>query len=177
MIRHSFKNKKYTYIFIYIIFLCFSYIYFIVIFQEFQFKQSNISQILDAFSSIPTACSLLVTDKKRGLLYIGQNNKIIMLKPGEDNDPEWKVEFNIPVAVSKLTLNCDCSYLAVAAHGSIILIYDAQALTKNVCLNQYRILFFFFDIFIKEFYNHMSFSRTYNYYIKLKFPHQMEIYL
>ncbi|XP_033300665.1 nuclear pore complex protein Nup214 [Bombus bifarius] len=98
--------------------------------QEFQFKQSNISQILDAFTSIPTACSLLAADKRRGLLYAGQNNKIIILKPGEDSDPEWKIEFNVPLVVSKLTLNCDCTYLAVA-HGPMVLIYDAEALTKN----------------------------------------------
>lgn len=101
--------------------------------QEFQFKQSHTSQILDAFSSVPRACSLLAADKKRGLIYAGQSNKIIILKPGEDSDPEWKLEFNISVAVSKLMLNCDCSYLAVAPHGPLILIYDAQALTKNVC--------------------------------------------
>ena len=98
--------------------------------QEFQFKQSNTSKILDAFTSTPTACSLLAADKKRGLLYAGQNNKIIILKPGEDSDPEWKIEFNVPVVVSKLTLNCDCTYLAVA-HGPMVLIYDAEALTKN----------------------------------------------
>ncbi|CAD1469021.1 unnamed protein product, partial [Heterotrigona itama] len=97
---------------------------------DFQFKQSCISQILDAFISIPTACSLLAADKKRGLLYAGQNNKIIILKP-DDTDPEWKIEFNIPLVVSKLTLNCDCSYLAVASHEPMILIYDAQALITN----------------------------------------------
>lgn len=103
-----------------------------IIFQDFQFKQSCTSQILDAFISIPTACSLLAADKKRGLLYAGQNNKIIILKPGDDTDPEWKIEFNVPLVISKLTLNCDCSYLAVTSHEPMILIYDAQALTKNV---------------------------------------------
>ncbi|KOX79380.1 hypothetical protein WN51_09218 [Melipona quadrifasciata] len=99
--------------------------------QDFQFKQSCTSQILDAFISIPTACSLLAADKKRGLLYAGQNNKIIILKPGDDTNPEWKIEFNLSLVVSKLTLNCDCSYLAVAFHEPMVLIYDAQALTKN----------------------------------------------
>ena len=118
-----------------IIFVWCYHIYFInaIIFQEFQFKQSNTSKILDAFTSTPTACSLLAADKKRGLLYAGQNNKIIILKPGEDSDPEWKIEFNVPLVVSKLTLNCDCTYLAVA-HGPMVLIYDAEALTKNVRL-------------------------------------------
>ncbi|XP_017765339.1 PREDICTED: nuclear pore complex protein Nup214 [Eufriesea mexicana] len=100
--------------------------------QEFQFKQSNIYQLLDAFASIPTTCSLLAADKKRGLLYAGQNNKIFILKPRENSDPEWKIEFNMPGVVSKLALNCDCSYLAVAQDGPMILIYDAQALTKNL---------------------------------------------
>ncbi|KAK9306276.1 hypothetical protein QLX08_002997 [Tetragonisca angustula] len=99
--------------------------------QDFQFKQSCTSQILDAFISIPTACSLLAADKKRGLLYAGQNNKIIILKPGDDTDPKWKIEFNVPLVVSKLTLNCDCSYLAIASHEPMVLIYDAQALIKN----------------------------------------------
>ncbi|CAK9812723.1 Nuclear pore complex protein Nup214 [Anthophora quadrimaculata] len=99
--------------------------------QEFQFKQSNTCQILDAFASKPTACSLLAADKKRGLLFAGQNNKIIIVKPGEDADPEWKVEFNLSVAVSKLMLSCDCSYLAVVPHGPSILIYDVQSIIKN----------------------------------------------
>ncbi|KOC66043.1 Nuclear pore complex protein Nup214 [Habropoda laboriosa] len=107
--------------------------------QEFQFKQSKTCQILDAFTSIPTACSLLAADRKRGLLFAGQNNKIIILKPGEDADPEWKVEFNISVAVSKLMLSCDCSYLAVASHGPVILIYDVQSIIKNNLQLLYKI--------------------------------------
>ncbi|XP_015433648.1 PREDICTED: nuclear pore complex protein Nup214-like [Dufourea novaeangliae] len=99
--------------------------------QEFQFKQSHISQVLNAFTSIPTACSLITADKKRGLLYIGQSSRIIVLKPGEDSDPEWKIEIDTLVAISKLTLSCDCSYLAIAPHGPCILIYDVQALTKG----------------------------------------------
>ncbi|XP_054007448.1 nuclear pore complex protein Nup214 [Hylaeus anthracinus] len=99
--------------------------------QEFQFKQSHISQILNAYESIPIACNLLAADKKRALLYIGQNNKINILKPGEDSDPEWKVEVNIPVFVSKLALSCDCSYLAVVPHGPSILIYNAQMLARG----------------------------------------------
>ena len=74
----------------------------------------------------------MAADKKRGLLYAGQNNKIIILKPGDDTDPKWKIEFNVPLVVSKLTLNCDCSYLAIASHEPMVLIYDAQALIKNV---------------------------------------------
>lgn len=114
-----------------------------IISQEFQFKQSNTHQLLDAFTSVPDTCSLLAADKKRGLLYAGQDNKIFMIKPGENSDPEWKIEFNVPGVVSKLALNCDCSYLAVAQDGPAILVYDAQALTKNVrYLISYVVSFF-----------------------------------
>ncbi|XP_076673706.1 nuclear pore complex protein Nup214 isoform X2 [Andrena cerasifolii] len=99
--------------------------------QEFQFKQSNTSQVVDAFTSISLACSLLAADKRRGLLYIGQHNKIIILKPGESSDPEWRIEFEIPVSISKLMLSCDCSYLAVVPHGPSVLIYDVHALVKS----------------------------------------------
>ncbi|KAF3425213.1 hypothetical protein E2986_06716 [Frieseomelitta varia] len=120
--------------------------------QDFQFKQSCTSQILDAFISIPTACSLLAADKKTGLLYAGQNNKIIILKPGDDTDPKWKIEFNVPVIVSKLTLNCDCSYLAIASHEPMVLIYDAQALIKNSLqlLHKIRISTLNGDIFAND---------------------------
>lgn len=103
-----------------------------IFFQEFQFKQSNTSQIIDAFTSIPIACSLLAADKKRGLLYIGQNNRLLILKPGEDSDPEWKIEVEISIIVSKLMLSCDCSYLAIIPHGPFVLVYDVQALVRGV---------------------------------------------
>nr|XP_033326444.1 nuclear pore complex protein Nup214 isoform X1 [Megalopta genalis] len=99
--------------------------------QEFQFKQSCISQILDAYTTVPIACSLVTVDKKRGLLYVGQNNKIVVLKPGEDSDPEWKIELETTVIICKLILNCDCSYLAVVPQGPSVLIYDVQALSKT----------------------------------------------
>ncbi|XP_029046237.2 nuclear pore complex protein Nup214 isoform X1 [Osmia bicornis bicornis] len=120
--------------------------------QEFLFKQSHTSQILDAFTSVPIACSLLTADKKRGLLYVGQSNKIIVLKPGEDNEPEWKLELNIAVAVSKLMVNCDCSYLAVAPHGPLILIYDVQALVANSIqlLYEIRISTSNTDVFVND---------------------------
>ncbi|XP_017880713.1 nuclear pore complex protein Nup214 [Ceratina calcarata] len=99
--------------------------------QEFQFKQSYTCHVLDAFASVPAACSLLAADRKRGLLYAAQHNKIIVLKPEENKDPKWKLELNVPVAVSKLMLNCDCTYLAVAPCGPLVLIYDAQALARS----------------------------------------------
>lgn len=88
--------------------------------------------MVDAFTSISLACSLLAADKRRGLLYIGQHNKIIILKPGESSDPEWRIEVEIPVSISKLMLSCDCSYLAVVPHGPSVLIYDVHALVKSV---------------------------------------------
>ncbi|XP_043254325.1 nuclear pore complex protein Nup214-like [Colletes gigas] len=120
--------------------------------QEFQFKQSHTSQILNAFESIPIACSLLVADKKRGLLYIGQDNKINILKPGEDSDPEWSIEVQIPVAISKLTLSCDCSYLAVAPHRPSILIYNAQALVRSnlQLLHEIRISSSSAEVFVND---------------------------
>ncbi|XP_078045494.1 nuclear pore complex protein Nup214 [Augochlora pura] len=99
--------------------------------QEFQFKQSCISQILDGYKSVPVACSLITADKKRGLLYAGQNNKIVVLKPGEDSDPEWKFEVETTIIICKLMLNCDCSYLAVVPQGPSVLIYNVQALSKS----------------------------------------------
>ncbi|XP_003699889.2 nuclear pore complex protein Nup214 [Megachile rotundata] len=120
--------------------------------QEFQFKQSHTSQILDAFTSIPIACSLVTADKRRGLLYVGQDDKIIILKPGEDSDPEWKLKLNMPIPISKLMLNCDCSYLAVAPHGPLILIYDAQALITNnlQLLYEIRVSSFHMDAFVND---------------------------
>ncbi|XP_076285029.1 nuclear pore complex protein Nup214 isoform X2 [Lasioglossum baleicum] len=99
--------------------------------QEFQFKQSHISQILDGYTSVPIACSLITADKKRGLLYVGQKNKIFVLKPGEDSNPEWKIEVETSIIICKLLLSCDCSYLAVVPQGPFILIYDVQALTRS----------------------------------------------
>lgn len=107
---------------------------FLLYFQEFLFKQSNISQAFDGFASIPAACNLLVADRKRGLLYIGHNDKITILKPAEENNPEWKTEVQLPGIISKIAINCDCSYIAVAiAQKPTILMYDAHSLARNVC--------------------------------------------
>ncbi|XP_066588198.1 nuclear pore complex protein Nup214 isoform X2 [Prorops nasuta] len=100
--------------------------------QEFQFKQSTVHQILDSFTVIPPACNLIVADVCRGLLYIGHNNKLTVLKPGNDEEStEWKLEHNLPVNISQLALNCDCSYLAVTSQSPIVLIYDVTSLSKN----------------------------------------------
>ncbi|XP_050465636.1 nuclear pore complex protein Nup214 [Cataglyphis hispanica] len=102
--------------------------------QEFLFKQSNISQVFDLKTPtyIPIACNLLVADKKRGLLYIGHDDKITILKPAEENNAEWKIELQLPSVISKIAINCDCNYIAVAvALKPTILIYDAHSLARN----------------------------------------------
>lgn len=105
-------------------------------FQDFLFKQSNTSQVFDFKSPtyIPPVCSLLVADKKRGLLYIGHDDRITVLKPAEENNPEWKIELQLPGIISKIAINCDYNYIAIAvALKPTILIYDAHSLARNVC--------------------------------------------
>lgn len=105
-------------------------------FQEFIFKQSNTSQIFDLKTPayIPAACNLLVADKKRGLLYIGHDDKITVLKPEEEDSPEWKIELQLPGVISKIAINCDYNYIAIGiALKPTILIYDAYSLARNVC--------------------------------------------
>ncbi|XP_014468892.1 PREDICTED: nuclear pore complex protein Nup214-like isoform X2 [Dinoponera quadriceps] len=104
--------------------------------QEFLFKESSTSQIFDGFSQIPAASSLLVADKKRGLLYIGHNDKITVLKPAEENNAGWKTELQLPGIISKIAINCDYRYVAIAiAMKPTILIYAAYSLARNsLCL-------------------------------------------
>nr|XP_012231710.1 PREDICTED: nuclear pore complex protein Nup214 [Linepithema humile] len=102
--------------------------------QDFLFKQSNTSQVFDFKipTYIPPACSLLVADKKRGLLYVGHDDKITVLKPAEENNPEWKIELQLPGIISKIAINCDYNYIAIAvALKPTILIYDAHSLARN----------------------------------------------
>ncbi|XP_032676311.1 nuclear pore complex protein Nup214-like isoform X3 [Odontomachus brunneus] len=100
--------------------------------QEFLFKESNTTQICDGLSQIPNACNLLVADKKRGLLYIGHNDKITVLKPAEENSAEWKIELQLPGTISKIAINCDYRYVAVTiAQKPSILIYAAYSLARN----------------------------------------------
>lgn len=106
-------------------------------FQDFLFKQSNTSEIFDLKSPayIPVACNLLVADKKRGLLYIGHDDKVTVLKPAEENSAEWKLELQLPGVISKIAINCDCNYIAIGiALKPTILIYDAHSLARNVCM-------------------------------------------
>ncbi|XP_029158302.1 LOW QUALITY PROTEIN: nuclear pore complex protein Nup214 [Nylanderia fulva] len=103
--------------------------------QEFLFKQSNTSQIFDLKTPayIPTACNLLVADKKRGLLYVGHDDKITVLKPAEENNAKWKIELQLPGVISKIAINCDYNYIAVAvALKPTIFIYDANSLVRNI---------------------------------------------
>ncbi|XP_071573062.1 uncharacterized protein Nup214 [Temnothorax nylanderi] len=102
--------------------------------QEFLFKQSNTYQVFDLKTPayVPPACNLLVADKKRGLLYIGHDDKITVLKPAEENSAEWKIELQLPVIISKIAINCDYNYIAIGiALKPTVLIYDAHSLVRN----------------------------------------------
>lgn len=103
-------------------------------FQEFLFKQANISQICNSFVSIPIACNLVTVDKKRGLLFIANNDKLTILLSGSEINVERKIEVNLPFIISKITFNCDYSYLAVTPLVPKVFIYDAQAFVKHVCI-------------------------------------------
>ncbi|XP_025988646.1 nuclear pore complex protein Nup214 isoform X1 [Solenopsis invicta] len=102
--------------------------------QEFLFKQSNTSQVYDLKTPayIPPACNLLVADKKRGLLYIGHDDKVTVLKPEEENNAEWRIELQLPGVISKIAINCDYNYIAIGiALKPTVLIYDAHSLVRN----------------------------------------------
>ncbi|XP_018365417.1 PREDICTED: nuclear pore complex protein Nup214 [Trachymyrmex cornetzi] len=102
--------------------------------QEFLFKQSNTFQIFDLKTPTytPAACNLLVADKKRGLLYIGHDDKVTVLKPAEENSAEWKIELQLPGVISKIAINCDYNYIAIGiALKPTVLIYDAHSLARN----------------------------------------------
>lgn len=102
------------------------------IFQEFQFKQYNNWKIADGFESVPAACSLVAVDSKRGLIYTACDNKITVLKSGDNVDKEWRKEYILPAKVSRLSLNCDCSLLAIALHCPTAYIYNAASFTQQV---------------------------------------------
>ncbi|XP_033227685.1 nuclear pore complex protein Nup214-like isoform X2 [Belonocnema kinseyi] len=100
--------------------------------QELVFKQSSIHQISENFTSVPTSCNLVAADGKRGLLYVGHKNKITVLKLGNEANIEWKIDLQLPDIISRLSLSCDFSYLAVTLSAPAVLIYSAAALSKNV---------------------------------------------
>ncbi|XP_047362065.1 nuclear pore complex protein Nup214-like [Vespa velutina] len=99
--------------------------------QEFLFKQANTSQICNSFASIPIACNLITVDRKRGLLYIANNDKLIILLSGSEINVERKIEVNLPFIISKITFNCDYSYLAITPLVPKVFIYDAHAFIKH----------------------------------------------
>ncbi|XP_018310212.1 nuclear pore complex protein Nup214 [Mycetomoellerius zeteki] len=102
--------------------------------QEFLFKQSNTFQVFDLKTPayIPATCNLLVADKKRGLLYIGHDDRVTVLKPAEENSAEWKIELQLPGVISKIAINCDYNYVAIGiALKPTVLIYDAHSLARN----------------------------------------------
>ncbi|XP_012252993.2 nuclear pore complex protein Nup214 [Athalia rosae] len=92
---------------------------------EFQFKESSTSKISNGFTSVPASCSLVVVDGKRGLLYTSCENQIIVLKSGDNADKHWRKEYVLPANITRLALNCDCSFLAVTFHHPTAYIYNA----------------------------------------------------
>ena len=106
-----------------------------IFFKELQFKQSSIHQISESFTSVPLNCNLVAADGKRGLLYVGHKNKITVLKLGNETNIEWKIDLVLPDIVSKLSLSCDFSYLAVTLSAPVVLIYSAASLSRNVSIS------------------------------------------
>ncbi|XP_001605944.1 nuclear pore complex protein Nup214 [Nasonia vitripennis] len=100
--------------------------------EDFLFKQASIGQICDGFPSVPINANLIAADGKRGLLYIGYENKLIVTKPGVDTNPEWKFELDLPDKVCRIALSCDCSFLAITFSRPSALIYDASSLHRQV---------------------------------------------
>ncbi|XP_011866102.1 PREDICTED: nuclear pore complex protein Nup214 isoform X2 [Vollenhovia emeryi] len=102
--------------------------------EEFLFKQSNTYQVFDLKTPayIPAACSLLAADKKRGLLYVGHDDKVTVLKPADESNAEWQIELQLPGVISKIAINCDYNYIAIGiALKPTVLIYDAHSLARN----------------------------------------------
>lgn len=95
--------------------------------QEFLFKQASITQICSSFSSVPIAYNLVAVDKKRGLLYIANDNKLTILVSGSEIDTEKKIEKTQPFFIAKISFSCDYSYLAITLCEPIVFIYDAHA--------------------------------------------------
>lgn len=100
-------------------------------FQEFQFKTSSKHQLSEKLL-VPVNCSLVAADGKRGLLYIGHEKIITVLKIGNEGNIELRIDLNLPDNITRLSLNCDFSLLAVTLFGPSVLIYSAALLSKNV---------------------------------------------
>lgn len=85
----------------------------------------------DNLDNIPFACSLIVADGKRGLLYIGHNNKLTVLKYNGDLDSRCVIDYDLPQTISKLSISCDFSFLGITFNKSTAYIYNANLLSKN----------------------------------------------
>lgn len=63
---------------------------------------------------------------------MGHENKLLVVKPGNDSNPEWKIELDLPDRACRVQMSCDCSFLAVTFTGPSALIYDASSISKHV---------------------------------------------
>ncbi|KAK0179797.1 hypothetical protein PV327_005515 [Microctonus hyperodae] len=99
--------------------------------QDFQFKHACTQQVCDNLNNIPIACSLIVSDGKRGLLYIGYKNKLTVLKYNGDSDSRCVIDYDLPQTISKLSISCDYSFLGITFNKSTAYIYNANLLSKN----------------------------------------------
>lgn len=80
---------------------------------------------------MPFACSLIASDGKRGLLYIGNDNKLTILKCNAEEDKNWKHEHHLSQQIARISLSCDNTYLGVTFSRSTAQIFNANSLTKN----------------------------------------------
>ncbi|XP_012277239.1 nuclear pore complex protein Nup214 [Orussus abietinus] len=109
--------------------------------QEFLFKQFSTRRICDNQVTVSPACSLLAADGKRGLLYVAYDNKITVLKGGSHSELEQKVEHVLPNTICKISLSCDCNYIAVTLLRPAAFIYNASSFVKKdlVLLHEIRL--------------------------------------
>ncbi|XP_057327879.1 nuclear pore complex protein Nup214 [Microplitis mediator] len=98
--------------------------------QDFQFKQSAVRQVYESIKQIPSACNLIVADAKRGLLYTATDDKLTVQK-SDSSSNDWRLDYKLPYPVSRLSMSCDYSYLAVTFNRSTAHIYSASSLSKN----------------------------------------------
>ncbi|XP_014214367.1 nuclear pore complex protein Nup214 [Copidosoma floridanum] len=99
--------------------------------QDFLFKEESVGKICDEFQYIPTASSIIAADGKRGLLYIGHEKKLIVVRPGPGSIPEWRLELDLPLTACRVEINCDYTYLAVTLNEPMAIIYDAGSIMKH----------------------------------------------
>ncbi|XP_058804767.1 nuclear pore complex protein Nup214-like [Phymastichus coffea] len=99
--------------------------------QDFLFKQASIEQICKSLPRLPVRSNLMAADTKHGLLYIGHDYRLIVVKPGNDSNAEWKLELKIPGVAEHVQISCDCSFLAVTFLGASATIYDTSSISKH----------------------------------------------